>query len=39
MAKENHWGLRELTMQRPSLEDVFVYLTRSQEEEEEEEEE
>lgn len=37
MVRENQWGLRELSMQRPSLEDVFVHLTRSKEEEEEEE--
>ena len=34
MVRENNWNLRELTMQRPSLEDVFMYLTREKEEEE-----
>ena len=37
MVKRNNWGLRELSMQRPSLEDVFVHLTKKEEEEEEDE--
>jgi ABC-2 type transport system ATP-binding protein len=29
LASEKHWGLRELTRRRPTLEDVFVELTHS----------
>ena len=38
MVVRNNWLLRELTISRPSLEDVFVHLTRKQQDEEEDEE-
>ena len=38
MVVRNNWFLRELTISRPSLEDVFVHLTRKQQDEEEDEE-
>ncbi len=38
MVVGNNWFLRELTISRPSLEDVFVHLTRKEQNEEEDEE-
>jgi len=38
MVVRNNWLLRELTISRPSLEDVFVHLTRKKQDEEEDDE-